>query len=65
MFSDLGLIINYCSNIEVRNEINAFFKKLANEEKFLDHFHKNWVAGDKICKMKKSFLHFSFWLSYG
>ena len=52
MFSDFGLIMNYCFNVEVSNAINAFFNKFANEEKFLDYFHKNWVAGDKICKLK-------------
>ena len=65
MFSDLGLIMNYCSSVEVSNAINDFFNKFANDEKFLDYFHKNWVVGDKICKLKISKLHFSFWLSYG
>jgi len=64
MFSDLGLIMNYCSSIEVSNEINALFNKFYNEEKFLDYFQKNWVTGDNICKLKNSFLHFSFWFSY-
>ena len=54
MFSDLGLIMNYCSNVEVSTTINSFFNKFADEEKFLDYFHKNWVAGDNICKLKNS-----------
>lgn len=65
MLSDLVLIMNYCSSVEVSNAINSFFNKFSNEEKFLDYFHKNWVAGDNICKLKNSFLHFSFWFSYG
>ena len=52
MFSYLGLIMNDCSNVEVSNEINVFFNKFANAKKFLDYFHKNWVVGDKICKLK-------------
>jgi len=63
MFSDLGLIMNYCSSSEVSNAINDFFNKFANEEKFLNYLHKNWVS-DKICKLTNSFLHFSFWFSY-
>ena len=54
MFSDLHLIMNYCSNVEVSNAINAFFNKFADEEKFLDYFHKNWVIGDNIGKFKNS-----------
>ena len=54
MFSYLGLIMNYYSNVEVSSAINAFFNKFSNEEKFLDYFHKNWVVGDKICKLKNS-----------
>ena len=54
MFSDLSLIMNYYSNVEVNTAINAFFNKFADHEKFLDYFHKNWVAGDNICKLKNS-----------
>ena len=64
MFSDLGLLMNYCSSDEVSNAINAFFNKFSHEEKFLDYLHKNWVAGDKICKLTNSFLHFTFRFSY-
>ena len=53
-FSDLGLIMNYCSNVEVSNAINVFFNKFANEEKFLDYFHKNGVDGDNISMLKNS-----------
>ena len=53
MFSDLGLIMNYCSNVEVSTANNAFFNKFFDQENFLDYFHKNWVAGDNICKLKK------------
>lgn len=54
MFSDLGLIMNYCSNVEVGTAINSFFNKFFDQEKFLDYFNMNWVVGDKICKLKKS-----------
>jgi hypothetical protein len=52
-----------CSNDEVDNAINGFFNKFANEEKFLDYFHKNWVVGDKIHKFTYLFLCFYFCIS--
>ena len=57
MFNELGNIMKSCSNDEVDNVINGFFTKFATEGKFLDYFHKNWVAGDKICK----FACYFFW----
>lgn len=50
MFSELGFIMKHTLNYEVEDEINQFFIKFADEEKFLDYFNKNWVTGDKICK---------------
>jgi hypothetical protein len=41
-----------CSNDEVSDAIDGVFNKFSNEEKFLDYFYKNWVAGDKIRKCK-------------
>lgn len=50
MFNELGYIMKNVSNDEVDNAINGFFTKFATEEKFLDYFHRNWVAGEKMRK---------------
>ena len=52
MFNELGIIMKNCSNDEVSDAIDGFFNKFSNEEKFLDYFYKNWVAGDTIRKCK-------------
>ena len=54
MFSDLGYIMKHTLNVEVDDAINKFYNKFADEQKFLDYFHKNWVADDKIRKCKNS-----------
>ena len=50
MFSELGYIMKHILSNEVEDAISQFFIKFADEEKFLDYFHKNWVVGDKIRK---------------
>ena len=50
MFSELGYIMKHTLNVEVDDAINSFFSKFTDEQKFLDYFHKNWVADDKIRK---------------
>ena len=54
MFSDLGYIMKHTLNVEVDDAINNFFNKFADEQKFLNYFHKNWVVDDKIRKCKSS-----------
>ena len=54
MFGELGYIMKHTLNVEVDDAINSFFSKFADEQKFLDYFHKNWVADDKICKSTSS-----------
>ena len=54
MFSELGCIMKDTLNVEVDDAINTFFNKFTDEHKFLDYFHKNWVADDKIRKGTKS-----------
>ena len=58
MIKELGDIMKYCSNDDVIDSIEGFFNKYADEEKFLDYFHKNWVFGDKLCKCTYSCLYF-------
>ena len=50
MFSELGFIMKHVSSDEVATAMDGFFKKIANEKKFLEYFHNNWVVGDKIRK---------------
>ena len=54
MFSELGCIMKDTLNVEVDDAINTFFNKFADEHKFLDYFHKNWVVDNKIRKGTKS-----------
>ena len=50
MFSELAYIMKHTLNVEVDDAFNSFFSKFADEQKFLDYFHKNRVADDNICK---------------
>jgi hypothetical protein len=54
MFSYLGYIMKHTLNAEVDDANNHFYNKFADEHKFLDYFHKNWVIDDKIHKCKSS-----------
>lgn len=56
IFNELGHIMKNCLNDEVATAINGFFTKFANVAKFLDYFHKNWVASDKFSKCTYTFL---------
>ena len=63
MYSQLGYIMKNCSNDDVGNVIEGFFNDFANEEEFLDYFHKNWVVGDKFRKCTYYCWCFSFCVS--
>ena len=54
MFNELGCIMKDTLNVDVDDAINNFFRKFADEQKFLDYFYKNWVADDKIRKFTNS-----------
>ena len=62
MFNDLGFIMKYSSNDDVDDAIHVFFRKFADENTFLEYFHKNWVVGDKFRKCTHSYC-FCFFLS--
>ena len=63
MFKELGDIMKYCSNDDVTDAIEGFFNKYADEENFLDYFHKNWVSRDKLYKCAYSCLYLLFFFS--
>ena len=54
MLNDLGFIMKQSSNDDVDDAIHGFFTKFADEKKFLEYFHKNWVVGDKFRKCTNS-----------
>ena len=54
MFKDLGFIMKHSSNDDFDDAIHGFFRKLADEKKFLEYFHKNWVSNDKFRKCTHS-----------
>ena len=62
MFNKLGFIMKKSSSVEVEEAIDGFFSKFANEEKFLDYFHNNWVISDKIHKCTYYCFYFYFCL---
>ena len=63
MFNELIYTMKYCPNVDVAYEIDGFFIKFINDEKFLDYFHKIWVVGDQICRCTYSFLCLFFGVS--
>ena len=53
MFDRLGYIMNSCPNAEsVIEHVDRFLRDFATEEKFVNYFHTNWVAGQKLCKFE-------------